>query len=134
MIRIKIVPNDLNIVAKAVILDEENRVLFLKRSKYVEKYSGDWDLPGGHLKENESLEKGLTREVKEETGITISSPVFFKSLDNLNFFHAKYESQEITLSNEHIDYRFFDERDLNSKEKFQKIALEVLQLLGSKNV
>ena len=87
MIRVKIVPNDINTVAKVIILDSEDRVLFLKRSKYVDKYAGEWDLPGGHLKENESLEAGLKRETLEETGIDLGDCVFYNNLENLNFFY-----------------------------------------------
>ena len=50
---------DASTVAKAVIIDSENRVLMLTRSNYHKKYAGELDLPGGHLKENESINKGL---------------------------------------------------------------------------
>lgn len=30
-----------------------------------------YEFPSGHLKENETLESGLKREILEETGITI---------------------------------------------------------------
>ena len=46
MIRVKIVPNDIKTVAKVVLIDDSDRVLFLKRSDYMEKYAGEWDLPG----------------------------------------------------------------------------------------
>ena len=55
MIRIKIVPNDISTVAKVVLIDQKNRTLFLKRSDYMKKFARDWDLPGGHLKANESI-------------------------------------------------------------------------------
>ena len=127
MIRVKIVPNDINTVAKVIILDSEDRVLFLKRSKYVDKYAGEWDLPGGHLKENESLEAGLKRETLEETGIDLGDCVFYNNLENLNFFYFKYDSQPVTLSHEHTDYRFFEKSQLKPSEKFQRIALEIIQ-------
>ena len=72
MININIVPNDSREVAKVVIIDDSNRVLMLKRSDYVDKYAGEWDLPGGHIKVGEELDTGMKREVKEETGLDIS--------------------------------------------------------------
>ena len=128
MIRIKIVPNDTKIVAKAVIIDEKDRVLFLKRSDYLKKFAGEWDLPGGHTKENESLNLGLEREVLEETGLKIEGATFFKQLENLNFFFVKYNSESVKLSHEHVDYKFFDKQDLDPKEKFQRIALLGLEV------
>ena len=127
MIRVKIVPNDIDTVAKIVLIDENNRVLFLKRSNYMEKFAGEWDLPGGHLKKNESLFDGLQREVKEETNITIKTAKLIEIQTNLHFFHAKYDSTPIKLSNEHTGFRFFDKKDLDASEKFQKIALKALE-------
>ncbi len=133
MIRIKIVPNDISTVAKVVLIDQENRVLFLKRSSYMEKYAGDWDLPGGHLKANESLIQGLCRETKEETGLDVREPTFFLEMDNLHFFYAMYDSQEVKLSHEHTDYKFFEKNQLNPNHKFQNIALEALNKRGTQN-
>ena len=133
MIRIKVVPNDIKTVAKVVLIDQKNRVLFLKRSEYVRKFAGDWDLPGGHLKENESLEAGLKREVREETGLEIRDPIFINKIENLNFFYAMYNSQSVILSHEHTEYKFFEKEELKSSEKFQRIALEALRKMEIKN-
>jgi 8-oxo-dGTP pyrophosphatase MutT (NUDIX family) len=127
MIRINIVDNDISTVAKVVLIDEKNRVLFLKRSSYVKKFANEWDLPGGHLKQNETLESGLSREVYEETGLDVRDPMFITQIDNLHFFYAPYDSQQIRLSHEHIDYKFFKKNELDLSEKFQKVALKALE-------
>lgn len=134
MIRINIVPNDTKTVAKVVLIDQKNRTLFLKRSDYMEKFAGDWDLPGGHLKPNESLEAGLTRETKEETELDVRDPVFLLKLDNLNFFYAMYDSQEIKLSHEHTDYKFFEQKELDPNHKFQNVAIKALERLKNENI
>ena len=127
MIRINIVDNDIPTVAKVVLIDEKNRVLFLKRSSYVKKFANEWDLPGGHLKKNETLESGLGREVHEETGLDVRDPMFITQIDNLHFFYAPYDSQQIKLSHEHVDYKFFEKNELDLSEKFQKVALKALE-------
>ena len=134
MIRIKIVPNDTTTVAKVVLIDQKNRTLFLKRSDYMEKYAGDWDLPGGHLKPNESLEAGLARETKEETHLDVREPVFLLKMDNLHFFYAMYDSQEIKLSHEHTGYKFFEKDELDSNHKFQNVALKALEKRENENI
>jgi len=128
VIRVKIVPNDIKTVAKVVLIDDSDRVLFLKRSDYMEKYAGEWDLPGGHLKSNESLSVGLKREVEEETGLEIENEKLVEIQANLHFFYAKYNSGKIKISHEHIEFRFFDKEDLDPSEKFQKVALKALEM------
>ena len=133
MIKINIVENDVSTVAKVVLIDQKKRVLLLKRSRYTKKYAGDWDLPGGHLKRDENLISGLKREVKEETMLDIREPVFLLKMDNLNFFHAMYDSQEVKLSHEHTDFRFFNKSELDLSQKFQKIALKALEKIENES-
>ena len=120
---------DSGIVAKVVIIDNENRVLMLTRSTYHKKFAGELDLPGGHLKKDESLNKGLEREVKEETGLDVLMPAFFKTVKNKHFYHARYDSQPVVLSDEHVDYKFYSKKELNPDKAFQEIAIEVLEMI-----
>ena len=128
MIRVKIVPNDSKQVAKVVIIDDDNRVLMLKRSDYMDKFAGDWDLPGGHIQVGEDLEVGLKREVKEETDLTIDDIHFVGKLDNLHFYFCTYNQKPIKLSNEHTGFRFFSKQKLNPSKKFDKVALKALEI------
>ncbi len=127
MIGIKIVKNDSTEVAKIVLIDQKQRALFLKRSNYVKKYAGEWDLPGGHLKEDENIIQGLKRETKEETQLEIREPIFLMKLDNLNFFYERYNSQPVKISHEHTDYKFFSIKELDKSEKFQRIAIKAIE-------
>ena len=123
---------DTNNSAKIIIIDSENRVLFLKRSKSVEKFKNNWDLPGGHIQQNESPKKGATRELMEETNLDIPDISFFseqqKKKGIFYFFYARYNSMPIKLSDEHVDYRFLEKSQLSRKDKFQKVALNVLEV------
>lgn len=47
----------------------DGRILLIRRAK--EPYKGFWALPGGFLEEGETVEEGVVREVKEETGIDV---------------------------------------------------------------
>lgn len=53
---------------KAVIKNSQGQLLLLKipRPNKADSY---WDLPGGRIKEGETLEQALQREIEEETGI-----------------------------------------------------------------
>lgn len=50
------------------ILIEDNKILLVKQ-KVSEKRN--WSLPGGKLERGETLEEGMIREMKEETGLDV---------------------------------------------------------------
>jgi len=50
----------------AVVTDDQDRVLVIQR-----RDNGAWQLPGGVLELDESIEDGVRREVHEETGVVI---------------------------------------------------------------
>ncbi|MCP1100953.1 8-oxo-dGTP pyrophosphatase MutT (NUDIX family) [Aequitasia blattaphilus] len=58
-------------------IERDNQYLMLHRiSKKNDVNAGKWIGVGGHFKENESPEECLLREVKEETGLTLTSYQF----------------------------------------------------------
>ena len=94
-------------------IDEVSKILFYTEDKILllQKPSKKWQLPGGHLKEGETPEKGLRREVKEETGITDFKPKLLKTF-NKNYLHtAQIETAHIKISSEHIDYKWLSVSD-----------------------
>jgi 8-oxo-dGTP diphosphatase len=56
------------VAAGAVVLDGAGRVLLVRRGR--PPGQGDWTLPGGRLEAGETLDEAVTREVREETGVT----------------------------------------------------------------
>ncbi len=128
MIKMKIVPNDSRQVAKVIIIDDDGRVLMLKRSNYVDKYAGEWDLPGGHIQVGEDFETGMRREVREETSLEIKNPKFVQKLDNLDFYYCSYSGKPIKMSHEHVGFRFFSGKDLDPNGKFEKVAIKALEM------
>lgn len=51
-----------------------NETSILVQEKVGAKHSGGLVFPGGHVEEGESLRDSIIREIKEETGLTISNP------------------------------------------------------------
>ena len=61
------------IVASVICIDEDERILILKRSKTAPRRALLWDLPGGHVDQSDnSIEAGGTRELEEEAGLSAS--------------------------------------------------------------
>jgi len=68
----------------AVIMDEENRLLVVRRSK--EPAKGTLDLPGGFCDCYETGEEGVRREILEETGLEVTETSYLFSLPNMYHF------------------------------------------------
>ncbi len=75
----------LEIGVKAFITNNQGDYLLLKRTQ---PYPGDteakWDIPGGRIIAGETLAQALAREIKEETGLTMTSePMIIQAQDIL---------------------------------------------------
>lgn len=56
------------IIACVVVVNENNKILIIKRSKDEDSKQNYWDLPGGHIDDDDkSIEDGAIRELEEET-------------------------------------------------------------------
>jgi 8-oxo-dGTP diphosphatase len=62
------------IAAIALIRDDRGRVLLVKQTGG--PFAGSWLLPGGRAGDDESAVHALVREVREETGLTMTDAVY----------------------------------------------------------
>lgn len=93
-----------------------------------------WDVPKGHVEKGETLEETALREIMEESGIPKESLTVLAKLKHVNrysFFHnrsriekevhlflVESSTDQVTLSNEHINYGWFEECDINAQLTF----------------
>ena len=83
----------IHVIASIFTVDNgEVKVLLIKRNN--EPYKDEWALVGGALYNNENLEDGLKREIKEKTGINLThyflTNVFACSISCLIFCSFRY--------------------------------------------
>jgi lincosamide nucleotidyltransferase A/C/D/E len=104
---------------KAVISNTNNEILLLQRSEK-SGLGGKWSLPGGGLDRGEKSEKGILREIEEETQVFVNNPkpFYVKTYINKNddfiviiAYRAKLRSKKIVLNWEHDDYKWLTKKE-----------------------
>jgi ADP-ribose pyrophosphatase YjhB (NUDIX family) len=70
------------LVGVGAVVVEEGRVLLVQRGH--EPLKGHWSLPGGLLELGESLHAGVTRELREETGLAVEPVELIEVLDRIH--------------------------------------------------
>lgn len=98
------------------IIKNRNRFLLLKNDRQ------EWELPGGKLELNESIEKCLVREINEEIGLNTTVDRFVNAwiyhiYKNVNVliltFYCKLKSHQIsTISSEHKEIKWFSYQEI----------------------
>lgn len=103
-------------VVAAAILRREGRVLLCHRNPSRAHFPDVWDLPGGHVEDDESPSDALARELHEELGIRIDIPrenpwkVFRERGVELNVFLVDHWEGKPwnRASDEHDEIRWVD--------------------------
>jgi mutator protein MutT len=102
--------------ARVLLVNSAKELLIVRRSATDPRHAGEWDIPGGRLEPGEDVMAAAVRETEEEIGVTAKNPelVFAMSKTRYGgtgtwiFFLERVQGKnpEITLSNEHDDYKW----------------------------
>ncbi|MEX0650084.1 MAG: NUDIX hydrolase [Candidatus Andersenbacteria bacterium] len=118
-------------------ITRSDEVLLLEAVDY--KGNAHWDFPGGRVRDNETIEQTLIRELKEEIPSIISSDIQIgrvihvgRLLQNtgdglpliLIFFRIKTELPVVRLSREHTGHRWVTADDVETLQKASGIRLD----------
>ena len=122
-----------------LILEKEKMILLQKRSKTEKRFPDSWGLFGGGIKEGESPEEAIQREIKEEAGFELRNPMPVGSypykLEEPNetgtvyVFKGFYSGSELTL-HEGQEMRWFDPAEalkLDLHPIYRGIIKEIVQ-------
>ena len=83
------------VVGVGGVVIENGRALLIRRGS--EPLLGQWSIPGGTLELGESLEDGVRRELKEETGLTV------RIVEMIEVFDRIYEDEADVAGGEPLD-------------------------------
>lgn len=122
-------------VAGAFIINPQNKLFLMKSHKWSDLFV----VPGGHIEVGETIHQALTREIKEETGLTIQNPEFiclwefingkeFHDIRHMLFldYRAETTSENIILNGEGQAYVWAGKDEVMSLplEHYTKMTLE----------
>jgi ADP-ribose pyrophosphatase YjhB (NUDIX family) len=97
----------------AVITDDQGRALLIQR-----RDNGNWEPPGGVLELGETIEDGLRREVREETGLDIEPGPLTGVYKNMArgvvalVFQCKIIGGRLNSNDEVADFHWSDEAEI----------------------
>ena len=74
------------VIRVSALICNEDKILFVQEGKENLHY-GKWNMPGGHLEEGEEMVVAVKREIKEETGLSISVKGLIGIYNNFNRKH-----------------------------------------------
>jgi 8-oxo-dGTP diphosphatase len=102
------------LAVKALVSDDQGRILLIRRSPASKWFRHQWDLPGGKVDAGESFDAALLREVAEETRLTVSIEGVAGASQYdmphirvaLLFLEARSASGELQLSDEHDAFQW----------------------------
>jgi len=108
------------LAVKALIADDQDRILAIRRSMDSKQFKHAWDLPGGKVDPGESFDVALVREVQEETGLTVALEGVAGATEYempgsrlaVLVLRARRVSGEVSLSSEHDDLTWIPSADL----------------------
>jgi 8-oxo-dGTP diphosphatase len=108
------------LAVKALIADDQDRILAIRRSLASKQYKHAWDLPGGKVGPGEGFDMALVREVEEETGLTVAVEGVAGATEYempasrlaVLVLKARWVRGEVRLSSEHDDSTWVSPADL----------------------
>lgn len=126
-------------IAGAVLYNDDQQILLIKRADSEKKNEGVWEVPSGHLRTDESPREGAARETQEEVGlaVTVDGPgVAFELNDDPGKYGVFYlaavdTSVQPELSKAHDDWQWVDIQDLDQIEPVHPNFVAQLEFLFS---
>lgn len=104
------------------VVRNKGKVLILKKSKNDYNYPNRWSFCSGYVKEFESAEDTVLREIKEETGLkakTAKKGKLFEKSDRTKGRHwvimpflCEVSSRTVKLDHENVDFRWINYREI----------------------
>jgi len=133
------------IVLGGVVVNKDNKILILQRSKDEEIFPNMWELPSGKKELLENSESCLLREIREETGLDVKIIMPFSVFDyqiekleeirdttQINFLVKAINDNKVKLSSEHQNFAWVSKDEIDQyqlSEETKKVILKAFELI-----
>ncbi len=138
-----------DIILKTLVINSEGKLLLLRRSETDTRRPLQWDLPGGHLDLDETIEHGAVREVLEESGLSVKlNGLLFSKTEIVNwtdlkgnqirnvvwiYFSSFAEGEvKVKLSFEHSEYVWVEIKDALNLMQYPRHKEVIQYILDNK--
>ncbi len=125
-------------VAVGAVIANKGKILLIKRSQKLDWHPGGWEIMYGRIAQHEDPTDGLIRELKEELGISVAvgrpltcwhiyrghEETAENELVGITFL-ASTDQIEITLSDEHEEYRWVTPEEAKELIKVEGIHRDI---------
>ena len=108
------------------LFNKSGELLIARRAKNKKIAGGKWNLIGGKVEPGETPEEGAKREIEEESAIHVLKEVLYplevslRDYEHTSFechvFIAKTNDQEIMINEEHSEFLFISEKEIDNIE------------------
>lgn len=131
-------------VVTVLLINNEEKILILKRSKKVRTYKGMWGGVAGYVEKDEKPYETALKEIKEEVGLKNEDVELLKQMDPISFTDyyesIKYdwkifpflfkikEKRKIKIDWEHSQYRWISPSQIQKFETVPHLKEIVLKL------
>ena len=121
------------------IVKYKNKILILKKSPDDWNYPNKWSFCSGYVKEFESAENSVLREIKEETGLDakiVKRGKLFQKNDKskerswvIMPFLCEVKSKNVKLDHENVEFRWINYKDIKDYQTVPGLEKD-LKVLG----
>ena len=119
--------------AMAVVFNDKDEILILKRSLGPHWMPGKWALPGGHIEESETPLDAAVRETKEETNLDIDQMKELGKREQVMIYYTASYSGDVKIDFEHTDWAWASSDKLTNYDVTPNLKGDAKLALEKKN-